>query len=443
MTLSVKHSMTLLISLQAHKVLAFAAFLVSILLIPATRGADTLVNSAATDWPQWNGPNRDGVSRDTGLLKQWPKEGPPLAWKAHGIGEGMGGVAVTGGRIYVAGDDADTAWLFALNEADGKPFWKAKVGRGGKVGASGQFHPGPRATANVDGDKLYILSQYGDLACFTTDGKDVWRVNLKDFGGTMPTWAYSESPLIDGDKVICTPGGPKGTMLALDKNTGKPIWQSKQWTEEAQYSSAIVATIGGVRQYIQQTARTVAGVAAKDGRVLWTASRPEGRIVISSPIEKDGLVYVSAGYGVGCHCFRITPPQSTGGKFSAEKVYSNRDMKNHHGGVILFNGYVYGSNDPGILVCMDFKTGKVAWSNRSIGKGSMVIADGHVYLRGEQPPGVVALIEASPAGYKQISAFSPPDASGKPEWPHPVIANGKLYLRDQDVLLCYDIKAKP
>lgn len=421
--------------LGARSAAALAAFVVWTLAAPFARG---------DDWPQWRGPNRDGISRETGLLTQWPQEGPPLAWKATGVGTGHSSVSVANGRIFTMGDGPDGSYVRALDEKTGRPLWATKLGKAGGGGDGDPNRTGTRCTPTVDGDRLYVLGQYGELACLTTDGKVVWRADLvQDYGGEVQRWAYAESPLVDGDKLVCTPGGAKGAMLALDKSTGKPLWQSKEWTDQAQYSSPIIATIGGVRQYVQQTEKSVAGVAADDGRLLWKAGRPEGRVaVIPTPLEKDGLVYVAAGYGVGCHAFKVTPPAAAGGKFSVEPVYANKDMKNHHGGVILLGDHVYGTNDPGILTSMDFKTGQVAWTDRSVGKGSIVIADGRLYLRSEQPPGAMALVEATPEGYKEAGQFSPPAPSGKPTWPHPVIANGKLYLRDQDTLLCYDIAAK-
>ena len=415
--------------------LALAASVLPLLAAPAARAAD---------WPQWRGPNRDGVSKETGLLQEWPEDGPPLAWKATGLGTGHSSVSVAGGRIYTMGDGPNGSYVRALDEKTGKLLWSTQLGKAGGGEDRDPNRTGTRCTPTVDGDRLYVLGQYGELACLTTDGKQVWEVDLvKDFGGTIQTWGYSESPLVDGEKVICTPGGAKGTILALDKKTGKPVWQSKEWTDKVHYSSPIVATIGGVRQYVQQTEKSVAGVAAEDGRLLWKADRPQGRVaVIPTPVEKDGLVYVSAGYGAGCHLFKVSPPPSTDGKFTVEQVYANTEMKNHHGGVILLGEHLYGSDDPGVLKCIDFKTGKVAWKDRSVGKGSILIADGRLYLRSEQSPGEVALVEATPKRYEEISTFTPPDASGKSTWPHPVIANGKLYLRDQDVLLCYDVKAK-
>ena len=400
--------------------------------------------AGAADWPQWRGPDRDGISKETGLLERWPEGGPPLAWKAMGLGAGHSSVSVANGRIYTMGDGPDGSYVHALDENSGKHLWSTKVGRAGGGGDTTPNRTGTRCTPTIDGGKLYVLGQYGELACLTTDGKEAWRADLvKAHGGEVNRWAYAESPLVDGDKVICTPGGPRGTMLALDKVTGKPVWQSKEWTDKAHYSTPTIATIGGVRQYISQTEKSVAGVAADDGRLLWKASRPEGRTaVVPTPIEKDGLVYVAAGYGVGCHAFKVTPPAAAGGKFSVEQVYANKDMKNHHGGVILLGDHVYGANDPGILTCMDLKTGKVAWADRGPGKGSLVIADRRIYFRNEQSPGPVTLVQATPEAYREISSFTPPDASGRSTWPHPVVANGRLYLRDQDVLLCYDVKAK-
>ena len=438
---------------RTHAALALAGSALLIVSASSASAADAPARStpverpaaaASADWPQWRGPNRDGVSKETGLLKQWPEAGPPLAWKATGLGAGHSSVSVAKGRIYTMGDGPDGSYVRALDEKTGKLLWSTKLGQAGGGRDQKPDRTGTRGTPTVDGDKLYVLGQYGELACLTTDGKEVWRADLvKNHGGKVQTWAYAESPLVDGDKVIVTPGGAKGTLLALDKTTGKPVWQSKDWTDEVHYASPIIATIGGVRQYIQQTEKSVAGVAADDGRLLWKADRPEGRTaVVPTPIEKDGLVFVAAGYGVGCHAFQVTPPADAGGKFSVEKVYANKDMKNHHGGVILLGDHLYGTNDPGILTCMEFTTGKVAWSDRSVGKGSVVIADGLLYLRSEQPPGRVALVEATPQAYKELGAFNPPDPSGRPTWPHPVVANGKLYLRDQDVLLCYDVKAK-
>jgi outer membrane protein assembly factor BamB len=392
------------------------------------------------EWPQWRGPNRDGKSPETGLLQQWPESGPPLAWKAKDLGTGYSSVAVAGGRVYTLGDARDGSYLHAL-DLQGKLAWSTKVGAGGNQGG-GKDYPGTRSTPTVDGQHIYVLGQLGDLACVeAAGGKLVWQKNLvKDFGGSPPEWNYAESPLVDGDRLVCTPGGNKGTLVALNKLTGQKLWQSTEWTDAAQYASVIAADHGGVRQYVQLTMKSVAGVAADTGKLLWKAPFPGSTAVITTPVFHDGHVYVTAGYGVGCALFKIN---AQGGKFTAQRVYQNKVVKNHHGGVVLHDGKIYGHSDSSGWMCQDFLTGKEVWQEKSkLGKGAIAYADGRFYLREEGGPGTVALIAASPAGYQEHGRFDPPDRSDRNSWPHPVVAAGKLYLRDQDVLLCYDVKGK-
>lgn len=393
----------------------------------------------AADWPQWRGPKRDGVSSETGLLKSWPSGGPSLAWQTAGLGGGYASVSVSDKRIYTMGDGPDMTLLIALEEATGKKLWAARVGRPGGGGG----YPGPRCTPTVDGERVYALGQYGDLICVETGtGKEIWRKDLlKDFAGkVMSGWGYSESPLVDGDKLILTPGGPQGTVIALDKKSGATFWRTKELTDPAGYSSVIVEEIGQVRQYIQITDSHVAGIEAQTGKVLWSASRRGRTAVIPTPIYHDQHVYVTSGYNVGCNLFKITP---AGGTFTAQQVYANGDMVNHHGGVIRVGNHVYGYSDGDGWTCQEFKTGKVAWVNKQLDKGSIVFADGHFYLRSESGRGTVALIEANPKAYIEKARFDQPKRSGNNSWAHPVIANGKLYLRDQDLLLCFDVTAKP
>jgi outer membrane protein assembly factor BamB len=409
--------------------------------------------AAAADWPQWQGPDRNAVSKETGLLKEWPEGGPPLAWKASGIGEGMGGVAVSRARIYTTGDSEGSAWLYALKESDGKLAWKAKIGRGGRIGFA--FRPsGPRATPAVDGDRLYILSQHGDLVCFTTEGKEVWRKDyVKDFGGIAPVWGYSESPLVDGDKIICTPGGPDATLMALDKRTGKPIWKCKVPegptnrrfgnASGASYSSAIAIDFEGVRHYAQLTSTTLVGVAASDGKLLWRYDKPSNthKINCSTPLSHDGMVFAASAYDAGGGLVKLSKDGK--GVVKAKEVYFTRKMRNQHGGMILHDGCLYGAsggNEGGLLTCLDFKTGKVLWSERRAPKGSVAFADGRLYYRAEN--GTMLLIEPNSKEYVERGRFRQPDRSREQAWPHPVIANGKMYLRDQDVLLCYNVKPK-
>lgn len=402
-------------------------------------------------WPQFRGPDRTGVSRETGLLKQWPPGGPALAWKATGVGEGMGGLALSGGRIYTTGDSDGAAWLYALNEADGKPLWKGKIGRGGKLG--NVFRPaGPRATPTVDGNRIYILGQYGDLVCFTTEGKEVWRTDyVKDHAGIVPVWGCSESPLVDGEKLICTPGAEAGTLAALDKHTGKLIWKTPVpegptgnrgflGTSGAAYASIIPIDFEGQRQYVQLTATTLIGVAASDGKLLWRYDRASNthRINCFTPVYHDGVVFTATAYDAGAGAVKLA--KDAGGAITATELYFNTRLKQQHGGMVLVDGYLYGMLESGLLNCIELKTGQVMWQERGPGKGSIAYADGRLYCRSEAR-GTVSLVEANPKQYVEHGRFDQPDRSTEPAWSHPTIANGRLYLRDQDNLVCFTIKA--
>jgi len=411
------------------------ALIVAALLVPLLGQS---LSAAQADWPQWRGANRDGVSTETGLLQEWPAEGPRLLWKTTGLGGGFSGVSVAGQRIFTMGEQADANHVLALNRADGKILWTTKLGQAGAPGWGG--FAGPRATPTADGDLVFALGQYGEVICVNAaDGKEVWRAHLTtDFGGPRPEWGFAESPLVDGDQVLFTPGGPKGTVVALNKKTGALIWQTGGWTDNAHYSSIILADIDGVRQYVQLTDKSLAGVAPKDGKVLWKTARKGATAVIPTPIYAEGYVYVTSGYGIGCHLFKV----AKGSGFAAAQVYANKVMVNHHGGVVKLGEYLYGHSDSKGWTCQNFKSGEARWQEKEkLGKGSLVYADGRLYCREEAEKGVVALVEATPAGFAEKGRFAPPNRSGKKSWPHPVIAGGRLYLRDQDVLLCYDVKA--
>jgi outer membrane protein assembly factor BamB len=402
--------------------------------------ATAFLHAASGDWAQWRGPNHDGVSTETGLLKAWPAGGPPLIWKATGLGAGYSSVAVVGQRVFTMGDKAERNEVIALNRADGKPLWRTDLGKAGAPGW-GKF-AGPRCTPVVDGNLVFAVAQYGEMACLdAASGEVKWRKDYaKDFAASLPEWGFSGMPLVDGGQVILAVGGKQGDLVALNKQTGAVLWQSKDLTDSIHYSSPIVVEIGGVRQYVQLTDASVAGIAAADGKLLWRAPRKGATAVIPTPIYHDGFVYVTSGYGAGCHVFKVT---ASGGAFAAEQVYANKIIENHHGGVIHLGDHVYGHSEKGGWTCQELKTGKVVWQSDKTGKGSLACADGHFYLRAEDKgKGTVALIDATPAGYQETGRFEPPDRSGKENWPHPVIAGGQLYLRDQEVLLCYDIKAK-
>jgi outer membrane protein assembly factor BamB len=243
------------------------------------------------------------------------------------------------------------------------------------------------------------MSGKGTLGCYSiADGKQLWSASMSELGGKIQSWGYCESPLVDGKLVIVTPGGPDGTMAAFDKMTGKLAWQTKDWTDDTQYSSIIAVNHNGARQLIQLTMKSIAGVNAADGKLLWKTDFPGKVAVIPTPIFKDGQVFVAAGYGVGCMSFKI------GQDNVVEHLYDSTDMVNHHGGVILVDDHLYGYNDKGGWTCMEFKTGKVIWTEKKLGKGAIHCADGMLYLL-EEKTGTVVLIEAArKAGVKKAAS---------------------------------------
>ena len=390
------------------------------------------------DWPQWQGPDRSNVSQETDLLKAWPAGGPALKWKATGLGTGYSGVAVVGQRVYTMGDRDDTCYVHALAVGSDKPLWSRAVGKAGAPGWGG--YAGPRCTPTVEGDRIYVLGQYGEIACLEAeDGTVVWTQHMEsDLGGKRPEWGYSESLLVDGDLVLCTPGGDQGTLAALDKHTGKAVWRSTGCKDGAHYSSIVPADIDGVRQYIQLTAEHVLGVG-RDGQVLWTAERRGRTAVIPTPIVAGNRVYVASGYGAGSNLFEIARRD---GRFEASQVYATKTMANQHGGVVLIGDNLYGYCDSKGWTCQSLATGKAVWTEKGqVGKGSLTAADGMLYLRSEEK-GTVALIKATPDGYQETGRFTQP-GYGKPQtWPHPVISDKTLYLRDQDQLLAYDVAGR-
>lgn len=401
----------------------------------------SISKGAPGEWPTWRGPDRDGISSEKGLLKEWPEAGPPLAWKVKGLGRGFSSLAIADGKIFTMGKHKEGTMLIALDLKDGQQLWATKVGGGD-----------PNCTPTVDGDLVFALGRDGDLLCAATaTGKEVWHTSFpKDFGGKMMSgWGYSESPLVDGDRLICTPGAQDAMIAALDKRTGKVIWKAampddvgSKGKDGAAYSSIVVSEAGGVRQYVQLSGRGVISVAAKDGKFLWSYNKvANGTANIPTPIIKDDYVFCSSGYGTGSALLKIV---REGSALHAEEQYflPAKVMENHHGGMVLVGDYVYcgrGHNN-GFPVCINLKTGEVAWDGgRGAGKGSAAVlyADGNLYFRYED--GIMALIEATPKDYNLKSQFELASIDGK-SWPHPVISAGKLYIRDQDTLLCYDIK---
>lgn len=608
----------------------FARLMVCLLLISA---CPTLaqVPSQPGDWPQWRGPNRDGISQETGLLKEWPKEGPKQLWQVDSVGVGYSSIAVKDGRIYTQGDLDGVEHAICLNVKDGKTLWavqpgplaeqlvdrvgnefksldrnsdgkidelealarfgwdfnrndqtaeskeplsakratkllqkldtdksgdlsfaeagqlfrdkfeqidtedktadatalakkraaaylkandkdgdskvskqeakgtaleryfdqadeqdsqtkerdqqltateieqylaKRQQGRDGVIsekelaefysrnkytgdgelsrdelksmfgGYRNGMGDGPRGTPTVDGDKVYVEGGHGDVSCLDAkSGKTLWHVNLtKGFGGGVPGWGYSESPLIVGDLVIVTPGGKQGTLLALNKQSGERVWQSEEVSEGAHYSSPVLAEINGIKQIVQFGNQSVFGVSLEDGKRLWSYKAPaNGTANCCAPIVDDNYVFASSSYGTGSGLAKIIEAGSTQ---QAEEQYFEKKLECHHGGVVKVGDYLY-SNAGGTLMCLEFKTGKIMWQNRSVGKGSLVVADGMLYLLSENQE--VALAEATPEKYREHGRFKI-EGHGRPSWAHPVVAGGVLYIRDQESLTAYDVK---
>jgi outer membrane protein assembly factor BamB len=406
----------------------------------AKPGANDLamVEAQRGNWSRWRGPNNDGISKEQGLLSEWPKSGPPLEWKASGLGGGYASVAVADGKIYTMGS-GDGSTMICRDVKDGSEVWSTSIGAGSS----------PNCTPTVDGELVFGLTKEGDLGCCrTADGKRLWTKNFgDDFGGEKPHWGFSESPLIDGELLICTPGSNDAMLAALNKKTGEVVWKTKMPPDTghggAGYASIVIGNCAGVKQYITLTGRGALGVDAKSGEYLWHYEPvANGTANIPTPIVKDDFVFCSSGYGDGGTALLKISKQGKGVK--AEEVWWREadKLQNHHGGMILIGDYVYmgHGHDQGFPVCVDFKTGKPKWGpDRGPGGNSAAIAyaDGHLYFRYQDA--TMALIEASSKAYKLKGKFKLATHNDN-SWPHPVIAGGKLYLRDQNDLLCYDIK---
>jgi outer membrane protein assembly factor BamB len=420
--------------------------------------AGTALRGTLADWPQWRGPHRDGKCSETGLLEKWPQGGPELLWEITGLGEGYSTVAIVNGKLYTMGDivpEGDTRrnrrsgkaqCVIAFDLTTQKKLWTAEVGPPHSDG-------GPRCTPTVSDGLVYALGTAGDIVCVDADdGKVRWRKNLqRDFGGKNPGWKYSESPLVDGNKLLCTPGGRDAVMVALSRNTGELIWKCSmpnigpKGKDEAGYSSVVVAEAGGMRQYIQLTNKGLIGVAASDGQFLWGYNKIANRTAnIPTPVVSGEYVFCSTAYSTGSALLKLV----TGGdSANIEEIYflGARTFQNHHGGFVRVGDYIYGGHDhgKGKPTCIEMKTGNVMWQEAQPGGGSAAVlyADNHLYFRYQD--NVVALIEANPQRYNLKSTFEFPKRRGMsgPGWPHPVIADGKLYIRHADVLLCYDVRS--
>jgi len=399
----------------------------------------------AQDWAQWRGENRHGIVKVPNFNLDWSEKKPTLLWTFRQAGEGFSAPAIVGTTLYCQGSADGGDFVFALDTKSGDLKWKQNLGT--EYVQSDGHGNGPRGSITVDGDKLYLIRGGGQIHCLSaTDGGILWQKDFKtDLDGKLQRhWGYSESPLVDGNHVICSPGGSQGTMAALDKNTGTIVWRSREWTDEASYSSPIVVEVDGIRQYIQQSANWVAGVSAKDGKLLWRAplSSARGQIpIIPTPLYHDNTIYITTMY-IGCKLIRLI---RSGDTFKTEIVYDNRNMLNHHGGVVLLNGRIYGFTEGMGFTCQNLSTGNIIWreSINEIIKGAVLAVNDRLLLLNERN-GLLAVVAASPDGWKEFGRMEIPERSQistthNMVWTHPVIANDKLYVRDHDLLFCFDL----
>lgn len=401
-------------------------------------------HAAGGDWPQFRGPDRDGKSPETGIIKSWEGKAPALLWMAEGMGSGYASAAVVGDRIYTTGDQKEGQAVVAVNAKDGKVVWTTVL----TDGPPKHGYDGSRSTPTVVGDHLWVTTSNGQIACLTTAGKLVWKRDFKEWGGKMMSgWGFAESVLIDGDAAVCTPGGPEAMMVALDKTTGKERWKcavpklGDKGKDGAGYSSIVISQGAGVKQYVQMTGSGVIGVRAADGKFLWGYDKSiNGTANISSPVIAGDQVFSSSAYGAGAGLVKL---EKDGDGVKASEVYflSPDELQNHHGGMVLVDGYVYCGHkqNGGELVCIDIKTGKFAWGPiKGIGKksASLIYADGHLIVRYQD--GTLALVAATPKEFKLEGTFKPAFQE-KDSWAHPAVAGGRLYLREQDKLMCYQL----
>lgn len=426
-----------------HRMVAYSVYAIC-LAAAIVLAADT--GKSAENWPQWRGPHRDGVSEEKGLLQHWSAKGPPLAFSTTGLGRGFASIVIADGKIFTMGKRNNGVFVMARDGNDGHELWAAQVG--------GQGGDDPSSTPTVDGDRVYAVGPQGDLVCVqAADGKEIWHKSFtRDFGGSVPNWRYCESPLVDGDKLICTPGGNEATLVALDKKTGNTIWKCAVpggAGSGSGYASTVISEGGGVKQYVQLMGAGTGciGVAAEDGRFLWKYAKvANGTASIPTPIVHGDYVFCSSGYGTGSALLKLA---RSGNGVAASEVYflNGNEFQNHHGGLVLVGDYIYGGHghNEGFPICIELKTGKIKWGGKMRGPGSgsaaVVYAGGQLYFRYEN--GVMALIQASPKAYKLDGKFNIPEVPGASKsWSHPVVVGGKLYLREQDSLFVYKVAAK-
>lgn len=408
---------------------AAAAWIVLVVVMALPNEA---IRAQAGDWHQWRGPLRDGHSAETGLLKEWPAAGPPQLWRTTGAGTGFSSFSASGGRLFTLGSRGNVEYVIAFDAASGRRLWETPNGERFR----NEMGDGPRSTPTVEGDRVYAFGGTGELAALdAATGRKIWTVDVVDrFGGSTPYWGYSESPLIVGDRIILNAGGSRASIVALNKLDGATIWQSQ--SDEAGYSSPMLLRTGSLQQAVFFTGRRALAVDPRDGRLLWSYSRASNNTAnIATPVVRGNRVFFSSDYGTGAALLDV---KAAGNLASAQEIYFTREMRNHHASSVLVGDHIYGFSSS-ILTALRFDTGEMAWRNRSVGKGSLIYADERLYLYSEQ--GTVGLADASPAEYRERGRFSIPQ-SGPPTWSHPIITNGRLIIRDQDIVYAYDIRMR-
>jgi outer membrane protein assembly factor BamB len=425
------------------------AFWTSGLAVGADSAPAGSLNAKFGVWSQWRGPDRANMSADVGLLNDWSAQPPKLLWTAEGVGAGYASVSLADGQLYTTGNFPDGQAVTAIDATTGKVVWSQRL----TPAAPKHGHEGSRCTPSIDGDRLYAIASSGKLVCLRTkDGSEVWsRDFAADFQGRMMSgWGFSESPLVDGDWVLCTPGGSDAMIVALNKLTGADVWRAKVpkfnegGKDGAGYSSIVVSNACGVKQYVQLIGQGVVGVRASDGKFLWGYGGVANKTAnVPTPLVDGDFIFCSTGYRTGSALLKLAP-EGDGIKAQEQYFLSGEKMQNHHGGMILKDGYVYcgHQHNNGLPICVEMLTGKIAWGGETRGPGSgsaaITYADGHLVFRYQS--GDVALIEATPSGYHLKGSFKPEYISRNPCWAHPVVVGGRLYLRDQDKLMCYDVK---
>jgi outer membrane protein assembly factor BamB len=384
------------------------------------------------EWYQWRGPNRDGHSEETGLLQQWPQGGPVRVWQGNGAGDGFSSLSASHGRLYTQGARGGTEYVMAFDAATGTKLWETANGPRFR----NEQGDGPRGTPTVDGDRLFAFGGSGELSCLdAASGRKIWSVNVVSaFGGNVPYWGYSESPLVIGDRIVLNAGGRRASVVAINKADGKALWQNH--SDEAGYSSPMLLRTGSLQQVVFFTGERALAVDPRDGRLLWSYNRASnGTANIATPVVRGNRVFFSSAYGTGAGLVEV---KAAGAIAAAQELYFTRDMRNHHSSSVLVGDTVFGFSDS-ILTALNFDTGQLAWRDRSVGKGSVIYADQRLYLYSEN--GVVGLADAVPTGYRERGRFTL-QTLGPPTWSHPIVTHGKLILRDQDRLYAFDIRAR-